>query len=167
MGKTRPALGLAHALTGRGESALVVHTDVLKGAMRQRGGPLRGPGHTGDIATKAALVPRQLDAQHRKARAEGYRLVIEGTVALTFAPPRAVRILLQVDEDERRRRAQQKHVSAAAALANADLTAYQAASSKVATDDQLDGGVSPDALLAAALAVLAKRPATEGLRCMA
>lgn len=122
-GKTRLALALASALADRGRPALVLHTDVLKVTLRAAGIALDGPGWV-DTVAKQAIVRPWLAAQAEKAARDGYELVIEGTLAIGFAPEGARTIRLDVDPAERHRRIAAKHPSARRSLASADLTGY-------------------------------------------
>ncbi|ACY18981.1 hypothetical protein Hoch_6512 [Haliangium ochraceum DSM 14365] len=134
-------LGLAAALLDRGASVLVLHTDILKVTVRTLGRPtptrtgeavssadiLRGPGCAGDFAAKAAHVQPLLLKHLDKARRDGYTLILEGTLALGLRQPDMAYVYLELDQEPRAERIQQKHPSAARAMAEIDTSPYQAA----------------------------------------
>ena len=146
-GKTRLAVGLALALQRAGEAAFVLHTDILKVTLRAlECGPV-GPTYTGNIHEKLRVTRPFLEAQCAKAESEGYRLVIEGTLALGFAPPRARIFVLEVDESTRLQRVKAKHQSAQEALAHADLADYTAALKAVPGYTRLNANGSAEDLV--------------------
>lgn len=116
-GKSRLAIALANALWEAGRPAYVLHTDLLKVNLRQCfPGDLRGPGYAGDFRGKCARVRSFLESQSVKARRDGYALIVEGTLALEWAPEAGLRVILEIDEAERHRRIAAKHRSARLAL---------------------------------------------------
>nr|ABB84849.1 hypothetical protein [uncultured delta proteobacterium DeepAnt-32C6] len=159
-GKTRLAVGLAFALQQAGEAAFVLHTDLLKVTLRALGCGPRGPGYAGEIHHKAALIRPALEAQAEKAASEGYRLIVEGTLALGFAPPGSHVFVLEVAEAIRRQRVATKYPSAAKALASADLSAYAEALAQLQGCFRLDANVAAESLVTTGLSRL--RDAKEG-----
>ncbi|MGF1527764.1 MAG: AAA family ATPase [Candidatus Competibacterales bacterium] len=133
-GKTHLALALGKALLDRGWPALVLHTDLLKVWVRSRSWWLRwrlgGPGYAGEVKAKADRLVPHLNRQAAKARRDGYWLVVEGTLAWTFAPPGALRVLLTLADDQRWGRIATKHPAARRtleAVGEVGLEAYRRA----------------------------------------
>ena len=154
-GKTRLALGVGGALMARGESVLVLHTDLLKVTLRHVDARWpRGPAYQGDIAARCVSVRPILVAHALKAARDGYRLVVEGTLALGFCPADGLMLWLDLPECDRRERSEAKHPSAAAALRGADLAAYGVALDATTADAvRLDARQAPERLVAAAMEV--------------
>lgn len=123
-GKTHLATALSLALQTRGAASLLLHTDLLKVALRPLHPLLAGPGYRGDLAAKLACLRPYLATQAAKADRDGYWLVVEGTLALGFQPPCGGSICLELADAERQRRIACKPTSARASLATADLAAY-------------------------------------------
>ena len=116
-GKTRLALALADALAEMGVAAFVLHTDLLKVTLRSQGvDGLEGPSYLGDTVARVSIIASVLEAQWAKARADGYTLIVEGTLAFGFYPTDAVVVLLEADAELRRERMMLKHRSAREAL---------------------------------------------------
>lgn len=125
-GKTALAMKLGSALMAMGQSALILHTDILKIELRKKYPfAFRGPGYSGNIRKKLQLMQPYLQAQCEKAEKENYWLIIEGTLALGFSCKNSIRILLELPEDQRIMRLHKKHDSAKKALYNNTLTAYK------------------------------------------
>jgi len=111
-GKTYLAMNLGVALMKQGNSAIVLHTDLLKVTLRVFQTGLEGAGYSGNFWEKARLVRPFLEQQVNKAEKDGYILIIEGTLALGFSQENTTDILLELPEDVRRDRVKQKHNSA-------------------------------------------------------
>ena len=128
---------MALALAARADTpTLVLHTDVLKVTLRAADRYPRGPAWAGDLADRLARVRPFLDAQARKARADGYRLVIEGTLAIGFGADRVVR--LEATEVVRAARIARKPPASRRALAHADLAPLARALAGARADLVLD-----------------------------
>jgi uridine kinase len=125
-GKTALAMKLASALMAIDQSALILHTDILKIELRKRY-PLafRGPGYSGNVKNKLRLIQPYLQTQCEKAEKENYYLIIEGTLALGFSHKNSISILLELPEDQRNIRLHKKHESAIKVLYGNTLDAYQ------------------------------------------
>jgi len=123
-GKTHLATALSLALQTRGEASLLLHTDVLKVALRPLHPLLAGPGYSGDLAAKLACIRPYLETQTAKADRDGYWLVVEGTLALGFQPRCGGSVCLELADAERQQRIARKPASARQSLATADLAAY-------------------------------------------
>ncbi len=125
-GKTALAMKLGSALMAMDQSALILHTDILKIELRKKHPfAFRGPGYSGDIQKKLRLIQPYLQTQCEKAEKENYYLIIEGTLALGFSYKNSIRILLELPEDQRNIRLRKKHESAKKALYSNKLDAYQ------------------------------------------
>lgn len=96
-GTTRLAIAITEELRRRGETSYALHTDLLRITLRHCGieglesqalldDPLRAPA--------AARLP--LEVHWAKARTDRYSLVVEGMLALGFAP-RGARVLVLED----------------------------------------------------------------------
>lgn len=153
-GKTHLALHLGSTLLSRGIPTLVLHTDILKITLRQIDPhQLIGPGYATDHAHKLHQIRPYLTQQVKKADREGYLVIIEGTLACGFCPPRSLYVLLQLDEPTRNHRIQAKHGSARRALQqldDADLELYRQTLNAPAMADplRLESHPSLDTLVA-------------------
>ncbi|MEZ5582682.1 MAG: hypothetical protein R3F37_07850 [Candidatus Competibacteraceae bacterium] len=122
-GKSRLALATAEALCQADLPAFVLHTDLLKISLRKWfPDELKGPGYNGDFRAKCERMRPFLEAQADKARRDGYRLIVEGTLALNFVPEPGLRVILEIGEKERLHRISLKHRSARMALDSANFT---------------------------------------------
>jgi thymidylate kinase len=125
-GKTALALALGAAFSARQRPVLVLHTDIEKITLRALApGALNGASWAGDLREKLAVMRPVLEAQARKARQDGYTLIIEGTLALGFNPPDAVALLLDLSPAERKKRVDAKHPVARDAIRQATLAQYR------------------------------------------
>jgi thymidylate kinase len=124
-GKTSLALALGAAFCARQRPVLVLHTDIEKVSLRALApGTLKGGFWAGDLREKLAVMRPVLEAQARKARQDGYTLIIEGTLALGFRPPEARVLLLDLSPAARQKRVDAKHPAARAAIRQASLAQY-------------------------------------------
>lgn len=146
---------LASALAARSPGALVLHTDLLKVTLRAVGAYPPGPIWTGDLSARLAAVRPHLEAQRDKACAEGYDLVIEGTLALALRGSPTVR--LDAPDAVRDRRIATKHPSARRALAEADLGALRTALAAAPVDRALDAAAPLGTLVGAVEAIWRRR----------
>ena len=114
VGKTRLALALAHYFQEQDSPYFVLHTDILKVSLRQVGvNGLNGLSTQEDAPHRLSLMQPFLEHQERKARRDGYGLIIEGTLALGFQPELpAVCIELQAPKHVCQARVEHKHRSA-------------------------------------------------------
>ena len=151
VGKTRLALSLASAWP-RPRPVLLLHTDLLKVTARELGADgLRGPGWADP--QKAARAQPLLSAHARKAKRDGYDLIVEGTLALGFHPPGGRVVVLALDEARRTQRIAQKHLSARASLEAGSVSAYAEALAAWAPPGalRLDASAPVEALVRAVL----------------
>lgn len=114
---------LALALASRHPSTYVLHTDLLKQTLRHGGDPrLKGPSWGAPQEQLRAVAP-VLAAHAAKAQRDGYRLVVEGTLAAALVGPTIDWWCLVLPASARQLRIQRKHPSARQALVGADLRA--------------------------------------------
>jgi predicted kinase len=124
-GKTALALALGAACSARQQPVLVLHTDIEKVTLRALApGSMKGASWEGDLREKLAVMRPVLEAQARKARQDGYTLIIEGTLALGFKPPQALAVLLDLSPAARQKRVDAKHPVARDAIRRATLALY-------------------------------------------
>lgn len=124
VGKTTLTMRLACRLSAQGHPCLVVHTDVLKVTLRALGVTgLRGPGYAPGVHARLDIVRPILEAHAKKARKDGYTLLVEGTLAMGLCAEHI--FILQAPQAVRRARIAHKHNSARDTLASANLTEYQ------------------------------------------
>ncbi len=125
-GKTHLAMSLGNALMSRGQSTLILHTDILKVTLRQFFPELKGAGYKGDFATKLGLIYPYLQEQIVKANKDNYCLIIEGTLALGLSSA-DLPVILQLPLSHCQERWRNKHYSAQKSLFNTSLEKYNQA----------------------------------------
>jgi cytidylate kinase len=140
---------LACAIAARRPGTLVLHTDLLKVTLRAAGLYPAGPVWAGDLAGRLAAIRPFLDAHRAKAAADGYDLVIEGTLALGIRGDAVVR--LELPEALREARIATKPASARRCLEGADLSPYREALGAATVDRVLDAGAPTEVLVGQAL----------------
>ncbi len=125
-GKTHLSMKLASELMDRNISTLILHTDIMKIAMRQfYGDDMRHAAYRGNIQHKSELMLDIITRQAFKADHDGYTLIIEGTLAAGLDLPDSLYVVLDISEEERIRRIKQKHKTARDDLLVDNLDEYR------------------------------------------
>ena len=117
-GKTNVAIALANRLQAQGENCFLLHTDILKVTLRQLGvQELQGISTGEDVDCRLQTIRPYLVRQYEKALHDGYHIIVEGTLAVGFAPSSSGLYLdLVASEQTCNQRIQKKHISARESL---------------------------------------------------